>query len=260
MPNWTSTNFSVYGPQKEVEDFYNGIDADREQGQTSILHTYLPCPEELKITSTTAWESPPEKWAEYIADGSWTQEDYDNRVASNNTMFVQQQKNLAEYGCKDWYDWEHKHWGVKWGDCDTEINPPYESIYKDIWVIKGYFQTPWGTATNGWMTISKRFPNCIFDFTSDEEAGFFAGIEATKNGDVVFSEYYYPCEDYAPEVDWSNDDSIQHYEDWKEEKALFVTCQYESFLKTTDMRIKPVPKKTTPVLSTGPAHFWKLGL
>ena len=110
MPNWCSTSFVFRGPEEQIKELHKK--ALTEDG-FSLLQTFLPCPKELKeTTSTTAWEEIPEQWAEWVADGTWTQEKYDERVAENAKLLEQQKSNLEKYGVKDWYEWEHKNWEI----------------------------------------------------------------------------------------------------------------------------------------------------
>ena len=258
MPNWSTTSFTVRGPQDEIEDFYNGVMAEvSPEKKMCILTTYVPCPEELNISSTYTYEEIPEQWAESVADGTWTKEDYDKRVADNSELQIKQQDNLKKYGSKDWYDWQHENWGVKWGDCDTYMDSPYDSGYNNTWMIHGGFQTAWGTATQGWQKVSERFPKCLFEFHSDEEAGFFAGTEATENGDLVFEDYYEPTE-YPEEVDWDDEDSTTKFEDWKDELAMGIASRYKDFLKKAEwiQDEKPLVRRLAIATSTKP-HFWK---
>lgn len=265
MPNWCSTSFTVRGPEKEVQDFYDNVLRTKDEDglpthNIKILDAYVPTPQALRdTTATSAWREIPESWQKMVDEGTWTQEDYDKRVADNNELLKRQEENDAKYGAKDWYDWQLKNWGVKWGDCDTGFDgTPVPYGHDDLWLVAGYFQTPWGTATKGWMEVSKKFPNCIFIFDSDEEAGFFAGIEMIHDGDVVFEDYYEPCE-YPEDVDWDDDDQVEAYEEWKATNMDKICDSSLEYLRNRNWLPQPVmpdkPKVATK--PTGKAHVWK---
>lgn len=265
MPNWCSTSFTVRGPEEELKKFYGSIKRTPSEIEgmgpdLNILEALIPTPQELRdTTATSAWREIPENWKKSLEDGSWTQEDYDKRIAENNELLKKQEENLAKFGAKDWYDWQLNNWGVKWGDCDTSIDmAPTPYNHRDLWIMSGSFQTPWGTATKGWMNISKQFPNCIFIFDSDEEAGFFAGIEMIHDGEVVFEDYYEPC-GYPDEVDWDDEDSLDRYEEWKDSHMNKIADASLEYLRNRDWLARPVvpPKPTVNDAPKGKPHVWR---
>ena len=224
MPNWVSTTMEVIGSESEVRRFAEGI-KDRE-----IIKSYLPVPKELEIKSTNAFDPNqiPPTWQEWVTDGSWTQQQYDERVAENNALFEAQQSNIAKHGCKDWYDWQYSQWGTKWGDCDTDIQPIGQRN-DGRYALFTTFQTPWGPAHMAWEKISAMFPTLLFTFDYDEEAGFFAGSQVFMNGESVFEAIYEPCT-YAEEVDWDDYESIDKYEAWKTERGDKIAEELISFM------------------------------
>lgn len=225
MPNWVDTTLDISGSEAEVRRFVEGI-KDKE-----IIKSYLPVPAELEITSTFAFDSTdiPPRWQEWVADGTWTQEQYDERVAENNQLREAQKANIAKYGHKDWYEWQYAEWGTKWGDCHTDIQ---EVIAKGDGTASVFitFDTPWGPAEVAWGKISKMFPSLTFIFQYDEEAGFFAGNHIFRDGEIVFEGMYEPCS-YEGEVDWDDDESIEKYESWKNEHMNEINDEMTEFLK-----------------------------
>ena len=199
MPNWVSTTLTVKGSEEEVKRFVDGI-------HLSILESYIPCPMELR--DTVAGSVGEEKAEEHRK---------------------QQESNIAKYGHKDWYDWQYENWGTKWGDCDT--TPTAWSLASDgSWEVVVHYLTPWGPADAGFIKVSAMFPTLLFTFDYDEEAGFFAGTQAMKDGASVFESMYEPCA-YEGEVDYDDYESIDKYEAWKEEKSDAIFAEYAEFLK-----------------------------
>lgn len=197
MPNWVSTTMSVTGSREELQKFLDGILDDR------ILDSYVPCPAELRETVSG--------WSNDEAEQAEREKKY--------------QANIAKYGYKDWYDWQYEVWGTKWGDCDTHIEPMTE-LANGKWEVSIYFQTAWGSASNGFRKVSAMFPTLRFIFEYDEEAGFFAGVEAMENGVVIFDEAFAPCE-YDGEIDYDSDESIDKYEEWKSDRSDEIWKNYE---------------------------------
>lgn len=195
MPNWCNTKLTVSGPTEEIDKFISGL--KRDDNGILIMDSYLPCPEELRET-VDGWSSDEEE-----------QKKREELYASN----------IAKYGYKSWYDWQYSVWGTKWGDCDTTMGQ--SSIRDDEKVVEFYYQTAWGPMTNGFVEISKRFPNLLFLFAHDEEGGFFAGYEAIKDGNVW--EHMYEPSEYPKEVDWDDDDEVNAFYAWKD--AMMESCE-----------------------------------
>jgi hypothetical protein len=200
MPNWVSTTLSVKGSKEEVQRFLDGIT------ENQILKSYVPCPSELTDT-VSGFYAEEEKMAE---------------------LRKKQEENLAKYGYTDWYEWSYQEWGTKWGDCDTHFEPLTELADGSV-EVQGYFQTAWGPADTGFRKVSALFPTLTFLFDYDEEAGFFAGLHAMKDGEIVFESMFEPC-NYEGEVDWDDDESIDKYEAWKTENNDRIFDEYQLFL------------------------------
>jgi hypothetical protein len=204
MPNWVSTTLSVKGSPTEVQRFIDGIK------DSKILESYVPCPTELHET---------------VAGSVGTDKAEEHRK--------QQESNTAKYGYKDWYDWSYDNWGTKWGDCDTDIGHPMQ-LANGSWEVVMRYQTAWGPADAGFLKVSTLFPELLFTFDYDEEAGFFAGTEAYLNGASVFESMYEPCA-YEGEVDYDDYESIDKYEAWKEAQSDAIFTQYCEFLKEASL-------------------------
>lgn len=200
MPNWVSTTLTVRGSEEEIKRFKDGIK------DSKILESYVPCPTELHET---------------VAGSVGTDKAEEHRK--------QQESNIAKYGHKDWYDWSYDNWGTKWGDCDTDISEPME-FSDGSWEVQARYMTAWGPADAGFLKVSAMFPTLLFTFDYDEEAGFFAGVHAFRDGAIVFESMYEPCE-YEGELDYDDYESIDKYEAWKEEKSDAIFAEYAEFRK-----------------------------
>jgi hypothetical protein len=208
MPNWVSTTASVTGSKEELQRFISGI---TDKG---ILESYVPCPTELRETLS----------------GFFGDEVKAEEIRKKN------EDNIAKYGHKDWYDWQYAVWGTKWGDCDTHLEKPVE-MSNGSWEVTGSFQTAWGPADAGFLKVSALFPELLFTFDYDEEAGFFAGMEVMKGGMTIYEGTYATCE-YGEEVDWDDDSSVTKYEEWKNEQSDKI---WEEFM--TKFPLSPITDK-----------------
>lgn len=76
-----------------------------------------------------------------------------------------EKNNVTECG----YSWEYNNWGVKWGDCGTEISSISETH------LCVYFETAWGVPQNFFEKVSSDYPAITFEMTYEEECRQFAG-------------------------------------------------------------------------------------
>jgi len=82
---------------------------------------------------------------------------------------------------ENWYNWNCEHWGTKWNACHIEIDDQSEGC------LCYRFETAWGRISDAlWEAIKNKFPTLSFDFSADEEAGFF--YSDTVNGRIVDTE------------------------------------------------------------------------
>ncbi len=178
MPNWANTRMSVSGKtEAEVQEFIDKVIVEEKeelQGsfpmmsktETKIFESFVPCPKELfEVTSPVR-----EEQAE-LAEAM-----------------------LEKYGTTDWYSWQHENWGVKWGDCHTFVDSELDELGNGHWETVYVYDLPWGTADPAHKAISAMFPNLRFAFDYDEEAGFFAGCQVMKAGEIIFEDFFAPCE------------------------------------------------------------------
>lgn len=213
MPNWCYTRMTITGSKEECIRFRDGVKVEEveekiydyrktpieEIGTRMVKHLHIldafyPCPQEL----------------------------YDMRSPVREEDEERANELMEKYGSTDWYSWQNKNWGTKWGDCHTELLD--EGEFEDGTYILSYsFDTPWGTATSGFEYVSEQFPTLIFEFHYDEEAGFFQGNEVIYEGGVVYEGMFQPCEYPVPfpdepekEDEWNDNESKwRHHEQSK---------------------------------------------
>lgn len=212
MPNWCSNTTYVFGKSEKVEEFDQAI---RDRGDDGFIPHLYPCPQELKDSPANfvSLEDPiPDNWKNLVADGTWTQEHYDQRV-SETLADVESKKVLIEkYGFKDWYDWSIAHWGTKWGDCDTSIDEYYTNPNDGTRTMELRYETAWGPALEALDHISTMFPKLIFYTFYREEGMGFAGYHKICNGDVIIDEsanFIPSAEDYEYLIEGEDEQEIQ---------------------------------------------------
>ena len=163
MPNWCHTRLTINGTKEQCRKFADAVPVEqveidiydhsggeskkigtRTEEQMRIIQTFLPCPPEL-----LAVHSPVRQDQAELAEA-----------------------NKKKFGYTDWYEWENDVWGVKWGDCQTELED--EDEYADgTYSITYSFETAWGTSTRAFVRISDMFPEIKFNLFYSEESGSF---------------------------------------------------------------------------------------
>lgn len=208
MPNWCSNSLHISGDEAQLRDFLERITITDDDGQErySILPRLYPTPEELQISSTSMRSPEPNpKWLEWVANGTWTQAEYDQRVAEDAELYAKQVANIAKYGYRDWYEWCVDKWGTKWGDCDTELLDASDTI--DM-----RFDSAWSPPVDGIIHISTLFPNLLFSMSWAEEGMDFYGGMAVKNGQHALYEGEITALPKYTEVDWDSDNAHEQWE------------------------------------------------
>jgi hypothetical protein len=100
------------------------------------------------------------------------------------------------------YDWERVHWGVKWGNCSTEI-PDISDTHVTL-----YFDTAWGPPHEFWQKVSADYPTLTITMSYTEEGGFFEGEATYEAGQVYIDEW---------EPEHESEDESESYQDDGEE-------------------------------------------
>ena len=178
MPNLCLNTLTIVGEKESIEAFYNAVAKDKKSDKINILETLYPVPAEL--------EGKEKQWSK---DKTFEQ------------ILDQQTENFTNQ-----YDWCCAKWGSKWGDYD------HNDVNYDVGDNKLYFSftTAWCPATEGFVEVSKQFPDLIFMMTYEESGCQFCGVVAIQDGKIIADvdgEWpEYPDEDdYEDEDEWIED-------------------------------------------------------
>jgi hypothetical protein len=110
---------------------------------------------------------------------------------------------LKKYGAVNWYDWNIKNWGTKWGAYDVE---PVQTVEDGL---KFIFNTAWSPPTGWLVTTAKLYPSLKFvDNWKDEGGGcgrltlhYAEGVEEDET--VSDHDWYYDFDEaYKEEYDF----------------------------------------------------------
>jgi len=76
-----------------------------------------------------------------------------------------------------WYEWRLQNWGTKWELYDVSL---VQDSTQDQ--LSFTFATAWSPPCEGLFSISKRFPNALFQLQYQEPGDDFCGVSFFKNG------------------------------------------------------------------------------
>jgi Ferredoxin-like domain in Api92-like protein len=189
MPNWCSNRLVVSGDEDQLETFLTrlgGEDVVSGKVPLQLLETFVPMPEILKGT----------------VSGSGEETEPRNQLA------------LQETGFLNWWEWQQKNWGVKWGDSSAHFTADPQDGPIEI-----AFDTPWGPPCEGIQRISEQFDKLTFVLGFSECGMCFVGAMRIANGELVNEvEAEYP---EVPELDDEDESYEFHIE---EVENVLLTC------------------------------------
>ena len=235
MPNWCENQATLIGTPDQIKDVITTMTVTGDSDQSVSIVAIEPMPEILNGFSSPAptTPEPDERWAEWVAEGTWTQEEYDKRVADRLSHYELSQAALAETGFRDWWHWQTTVWGVKWGDCHTYIEGHGKMIVagEDREWVELRYETPWGPFADEFWERFTTNTGLIVVETFHEGGMCFAGARAFQDGKIVFdvsSDYDTIVPDFGEKMDaWyesdMGDDCPDHaIYDWMDEQETFA--------------------------------------
>lgn len=159
-------DFNKIEPMPESLDIPSG--SDGENGMEYLLATQQGYKAELMLNKDT-------KLNKLVAEMDSIKLTNPKRFDSIIKQGKQYLKNIADYGCKTWYEWRRVHWGTKWNAYEYRIVKPN--------VIE--FQTAWNGVPGLIEKLAAIFPDVEFEYIfADEDLGFNVGSYRIKGNDV----------------------------------------------------------------------------
>lgn len=152
MPNHCHNTLWLRGDDADVKNFVKQLEDARTDNGYEILPTFYPCPVPLAETKATF--------------GKPNDEDHAAQI----------QRNLDQYGHKDWYSWCIANWGTKWGDYDTYMTDAEDDT------VGFRFTSAWSPPIDGIAHVATLFPKIEFVLEYVEEGMGFYGITIYRNG------------------------------------------------------------------------------
>jgi hypothetical protein len=189
MPNWCTQFVEVRGEEKEIKRMINSFRVEEstrgkyEEESGWDINQLFPVPDELAETPH----------ASIIPE--WSKEEKDLWLRNK------QEENLAKFGVRDWYEWQIKNYGTKWGASHIQIDEEALADSSDSFSFK--FESPWGTCPGLMAKVSSLFPSILIGIHAIEQMMMFALWETYHDGKMI---------DYGePNVDTQNIDSDEKW-------------------------------------------------
>lgn len=218
MPNHVTNFLYINAPEERRKEVLAAIKGDAEE-QYIDFNKIIKMPESLNIESGSRGEdgmryielmgksyltSGEETWINKF-DARYKDEEREKVLEMGRTYL----NNLANYGCKTWYEWSRRMWGTKWNAYDQEYDGEKIS-----------FNTAWNSPDPIFEELSRMFPDVEFGVVyADEDCGCNTGEGTYKDG---YADMYYPdnCSDDAYRIylrthDWASGELQKVDGEWK---------------------------------------------
>lgn len=160
MPNWCGNVLAVTGPKEDIAAFKAKAvreekinnDGEKEEKTDFSFDNFIPMPDEIR-----------------------------NTISPSKDTEIRREELKKKYGASDWYKWACDNWGVKWDVLAELIDDEEENI-------SYMFDSAWGPPIDGIVTISAKYPACIFTLEYEEGGMAFWGEMDIKAGCIIKEE------------------------------------------------------------------------
>ena len=111
MPNWTYNSCEITGNVDDVKAF---MDTITEYNKENVIYNFtncMPIPDEYNNMHEGAMT------IDEVREDVW----YSDEDGVRPVLDMVKDRLKKEYGTYKPIEWQYRHWGTKWGDCDTEL-------------------------------------------------------------------------------------------------------------------------------------------
>ena len=192
MPNWVDNTIVIKGLQIELDAIENKVRktiTTDERGEETIYDLsgqLYPMPEEISNLDGTGdtirrfrdLDGNVVK-VDQMRAMSFYQMNDEELLGEGYTMETLTEDELKEldekYGAHDWYDWNNKNYGTKWGDCETRVTRENKTT------LLYHFHTAWSPSIALTQKIAERW-------SVDEIVHEYFSMENADKGTVKFND------------------------------------------------------------------------
>ncbi len=187
MPNWCYNLLTIDGPADDI----TSVKSQLNKPFTREHENYNPKTGKME-TKTYNYSNP--------VFAFW------NIIAPTNLQAYNQQDDFSKpleerlkFIGDNWYDWNVRNWGTKWDVAvsDDDSYPDTELIVEEEWSdrIAYRFNTAWSPPSEAITTLSKQYPNLIFNLSYEEETGWGGEVEFKDGEADILEQYESKCRD-----------------------------------------------------------------
>ena len=111
MPNWTYNSCEITGNVDDVKAF---MDTITEYNKENVIYNFtncMPIPDEYNNMHEGAMT------IDEVREDVW----YSDEDGVRPVLDMVKDRLKKKYGTYKPIEWQYRHWGTKWGDCDTEL-------------------------------------------------------------------------------------------------------------------------------------------
>ena len=166
MPNWCSNTVEVFATEEDGE-IIQFAESVRSQDSEFDFNKILPRPAALDGIRTGGREIDGQHHSVWRND------------ANGNPIPItpdEQDRQIAQYGATNWYDWSIDNWGTKWspaGDVSVDIQGGDFIRYE--------FVTAWSPPTGIYEELVVRYPDLSISWLYNEPGMGIAGYLQNEN-------------------------------------------------------------------------------
>src|ERR1017187_576452 len=183
MPNHCCNDLIISGPKSEIKRFISLVDKPKaKDGEHFDFSGILPCPKVLQgLTSPTRIKTAQElkdAWTLLCDQAALAGEPKPDASVKKSLGISQEHSDVLrkKFGHDNWYDWQVRNWGCKWGASDT-----------GKWTIEAneagiFFITAWCPPTEFLVYASSKFSKLHFTHRYAESGLCFCGINEISGG------------------------------------------------------------------------------
>jgi len=180
MPNWVDNKLTIEADKVTIDNIFNKIKSQQfnDSKVYQIALGLYPMPNDITYVMGTGGSEQyavlQDKIVRPPSVSNFVDRNYDERLEFVDLTEVQKKDLNEKHGATNWYDWNVKNYGTKWGDCSTELINHEESKLEFV------FESPWSHSAVLAQRISE-------DYKASVELKHYS-IENWEKGMFLFEE------------------------------------------------------------------------